>query len=107
MLKELLSRDGIDLERIDREKKTPLVALASRLSNDCSNEDYRLAIRELLDRGVDPNAQDISGRTALHYLCDARRFGPFIFQAIVDLIGIKGWLVDVFSSGGPPPPPPG
>jgi ankyrin repeat protein len=107
MLKELVLCDGIDLERIDREKKTPLVALASRLSNDYSNEVYRLAIRELLDRGVDPNAQDISGRTALHYLCDARRFGPFIFQAIVDLIGIKGWLVDVFLSGGPPPPPPG
>jgi ankyrin repeat protein len=107
MLKELLSRDSVDLERIDREKKTPLVALASRLSNDCSNEIYRLAMRELLDRGVDPNAQDISGRTALHYLCDARRFGPFIFQAIVDLVGIKGWLVDVFSSGGPPQPPPG
>ena len=67
MFRQLISRVSIDLERRDREKKTPLVALASRLSNDYVNSNLRLAMKELLDQGVDPNAQDISGRTAIQY----------------------------------------
>jgi ankyrin repeat protein len=105
MFKDLISRVGIDLELVDREKKTPLVALAGRFSSDYGTVGYRLAIKELLDRGVNTNAQDISGRTALHYLCDSRVFGPFIYQAIIDLIGIEARLADVLSIAPPPPPP--
>ena len=85
MFEDFIERDGVDLERRDRERKTPLVVLASRLSNDCANSYFRTAMKGLLHRGVNPNAQDISGRTALHYLCDPKFFGPFIFHAIVGM----------------------
>lgn len=99
LFKDLILRDGIDLEKRDREKKTPLVALASRLSNDCGNLEIRHAISALLGRGVNPNAQDMSGRTALHYLCNPNYFATAILQAIVDLIGVEGvshWTRNTF-----------
>ena len=99
---------GIDLERRDRENKTPLIVLASRLSSQGGNENLRWAMKQLLNRRVDPNAQDASGRTALHYLCDPKSFSPSIFEAIVDLIGTGGISADVLLSyPSPPPPPPG
>jgi ankyrin repeat protein len=100
MVQDLVSRVGIDLERRDREKKTPLIALASRLSIEKVNQNLRNAIRHLLDQGVDPNAQDIFGRTALHHLCDPGSFSVLTFQAIGDLIGANPSL------GSPTPPPP-
>jgi ankyrin repeat protein len=101
MVRDLLSRAGIDLDRRDIEKKTPLVALASRLSNESGNSN----LLKLLDRGVDINTQDVFGRTALHYLCDPVSFSRSIFQAIGDLIGVEKQFAKVLS-GGPPPPPP-
>jgi ankyrin repeat protein len=101
MVRDLLSRAGIDLDRRDIEKKTPLIAVASRLSNESGN--YNLV--RLLDRGVDTNTQDVFGRTALHYLCDPVSFSRPIFQAIGDLIGVKKQLAKVLSSGPLPPPP--
>jgi ankyrin repeat protein len=103
MVQDLLSRAGIDLDCRDIEQKTPLVAVASRLANDCNNSDLRQAINFLLNRGVDPNTQDVFGRTALHYLCDPVSFSLFIFQAIGDLIRVEKRLADPLS---PPPPPP-
>jgi ankyrin repeat protein len=107
MIQALVSRVGIDLERRDREKKTPLIALASRLSNEPRNGDLRLAIKHLLHRGVDTNAQDVFGRTALHYLCDPVSISKYTSQAIAYLIGAEE-LAATFSGttlSAPPPPP--
>ncbi|KAH8748379.1 ankyrin repeat-containing domain protein [Hyaloscypha sp. PMI_1271] len=99
------------LDYIDRvsltQTKTPLIALASRLSNEPRNGDLCLAIKHLLHRGVDTNAQDVFERTSLHYLCDPVSFSNYIFQAIAYLIGAKE-LTASFSrtlSSAPPPPP--
>jgi len=51
-VKDLISRDGNRPGKEDIENKTPLVAMASRLSNDPGNLDLRRAMRTLLDRGV-------------------------------------------------------
>jgi ankyrin repeat protein len=108
MIRALISRIGIDIERRDREKKTPLIALASRLSNEPRNKELRLAIKHLLHRGVDTNAQDVFERTALHYLCDPVSFSKYTFQAIAYLIGAEE-LAATFSVvtilSAPPPPP--
>jgi ankyrin repeat protein len=103
MIHDIISRDGIDPEHRDREKKPPLIVLASRLSNHGENPSLRWAMKQLLDRGVDPNAQDSSGRTALHYLCDPKSFSTWICQAIGDIIGASA---DAFITVILPPPPP-
>jgi ankyrin repeat protein len=90
MIRDIISRVGLDLERRDREKKTPLIVLASRLSSESGNGNLLTGMKQLLDRGVDPDTQDVSGRTALHYLCDSNTFSLWIFQAIVHLIGADG-----------------
>lgn len=104
MLEEIVCRIGIDLERRDREQKTPLVFLASRLSNESENSDIREAIEYLLDAGVDRNTQDIFGRTALHYLCDPVSFSHEIFKAIRDLIRAETHLTDRISRSRASPP---
>lgn len=109
MVEDLASRDSIDLERRDKEKKTPLVALASRLSRDSANGYLCQAMKKLLYRRVDPNAQDIFGRTALHYLCNPTSFSVWIFQAIVALIEVDGLSEHALLDSGPrmvlPSPP--
>jgi ankyrin repeat protein len=107
MIQALVSRVGIDLERRDREKKTPLIALASRLSNEPRNGGLCLAIKHLLHQGVDTNAQDVFERTALHYLCDPVSFSNNMFQAIAYLIGAEELAASfgVTLSSAPPPPP--
>jgi ankyrin repeat protein len=89
MVEDIARCTGIDLERPDREQKTPLVFLASRLSNESENEAICKAIRHLLHEGVDRNTQDIFGRTALHYLCNPVNFSQGIFRTISDLIGVE------------------
>jgi ankyrin repeat protein len=120
MFADLAYRVGIDLENLDREKRTPLVSLASRLSNNPNNASLHRAIGVLLELGVDINAKDRTGRTALHYLCGARTFTYIIHQAIASLIAGEEWTAErlfalrplrrAFISTSPPPPlppPPG
>ena len=90
MIVDIISRVGVDIERRDTEKKTPLIVLASRLSSESGNTNLLAGIKQLLARGVDPDAQDISGRTALHYLCDSYSFSFLTSCAIVDLIRPDG-----------------
>jgi ankyrin repeat protein len=104
MVEDIVCRTGIDLERRDKEQKTPLVFLASRLSNESNNSEIREAIEHLLHEGVDRNTQDIFGRTALHYLCDPVNFSQEIFEAISDLIGVETHLTDRISQVCPSPP---
>lgn len=106
MVRDLVSRLGIDLNRHDIEKKTPLVAIASRLSHESANISLRQTMSYFLDRGADPNIQDIFGRTALHYLCDPVSFSLYTFQAIGDLINVEKQIVDMLRGPGPRPPPP-
>ncbi len=108
MIEDIACRTGIDLERRDKEQKTPLVFLASRLSNESENSGIREAIEHLLHEGVDRNTQDIFGQTALHYLCDPVNFSQYIFEAISDLIGEETHLADRISEpcASPPTPPP-
>jgi ankyrin repeat protein len=105
MVYNLTLRSGIDFERRDREKKTPLIALASRLSNETGNFPFCSTMQNLLDIDVDRNAIDVSGRTALHYLCDPVSFSSYIFQAIGHLIGVEKQLADAMIGGRPPSPP--
>jgi ankyrin repeat protein len=116
MFVDLASCVGIDLENPDGEKRTPLVSLASRLSNNPDNPNFHSALRALLELGVDANAKDRTGRTALHYLCGARTFTPIMYQAIADFIIGKEWTAESLLNplplpgapiGPPPPPPPG
>ena len=108
MVEDIVCRTGIDLERPDREQKTPLVFLAGRLSNESENSEILEAIEYLLHEGVDRNPQDIFGRTALHYLCDPESFSEEIFEAIIDLVGVETPLTDRMSQAcaSPPAPPP-
>jgi ankyrin repeat protein len=87
LFEDLVSRVGIDLEFRDKQMKTPLVALASRLAIK-ADYDMSEAIEVLLDLGVDVNSQDLSGCTALHYLCRAEvsMGGPALAYAIETLI---------------------
>jgi len=102
LIEDLVSRGGIDLERRDREKKTPLIVLASRLSVS-GDRGCREAMRHLLDRGVDPNARDILGRTALHYLCDSTMYSMHIYQTIIEILELE--LPKILGVLPPPPPP--
>jgi ankyrin repeat protein len=107
-LRDIVWRAGIDLERRDKEQKTPLVVLASRLSNESKNENLLAAIKDLLDEGVDRNTQDIFGRTALHYLCHPVYFSHLIFETISDLIGVETHVTDRIPQSyvvSPPLPP--
>ena len=106
MVRDVVWRAGIDLERRDREQKTALVFLASRLSNESENLNIKRAIEHLLIEGVDRNTQDIFGRTALHYLCHPISFSQGILETIGNLIGLETQHTSVISSASPPPPPP-
>jgi ankyrin repeat protein len=114
MVVDLASCVGIDLENPDREKRTPLVSLASQLSNNPDNTNFHSALRALLELGVDANAKDRTGRTALHYLCGARKFTHIMYQAIADFIIGEEWTAESLLDPlplpgapiGPPPPPP-
>jgi len=44
------------------------------------------------------NAQDILGRTALHYLCDSTGTDTNIYQAIIHLLGIEELLPEILPS---------
>ncbi|RDW68212.1 hypothetical protein BP5796_08869 [Coleophoma crateriformis] len=101
MIEDLMSRAGINLELRDREKRTPFIALASRLSQSVDNHFLGEAMKQLLIRGVCVNAQDAAGHTALHYQCRADTFTSIVSHAIGCIIGIQGT-----SLGNLQPPPP-
>jgi len=107
MFCDLIARPGIDLEERDKENKTPLVTLASRLSNnshpdDASNFDYPIYL--LLTKGADIITQDAAGCTVLHYLCRSVLFTHFVCTTIGEILNVQ-WSFD--AAGPPPPPPPG
>ncbi|KAH8592058.1 ankyrin repeat-containing domain protein [Bisporella sp. PMI_857] len=98
MFQVLINSSGIDLECRDQENNTPLMALTRRLANadeedkeDKEGEEYNLntAVEHLLNRGVDINAHNSAGQTALHYLCAAPIFSRHILDAIAKIIHVK------------------